>query len=61
MKLDLSGPGLVARTAPTIAADAMPVDGDRLRAQFHQLLSVPHHRELLAKRLREFLSGQFRS
>ena len=39
-----------------VTADAMPVDGDRL-----QLWDVPHNLELLAKRLREFLSGLFLS
>ena len=50
-----SGAGGMNSTAFT--ADTMLVDGDRLREQFQQLW-VPHNRELLAKRLREFLSGQ---
>ena len=42
-----------------VTADAMPADGARLCEQFRKLWDVPHNRDLLVKRLREFLPGQF--
>ena len=59
VKLGLFGPGGTNGTAVT--AETAPVDGDWLREQFQQLWDVTHNRELLAKRLRQCLSGQFPS
>ena len=61
VKLGLFWSGAGGTNSTAVAADAVPVDGDRLREQFQQLWDVPQSRELLAKRLREFLSGQFPS